>query len=318
MTASFLSPVVKRLLAEHGLDPAVITGTGADGRVTKADVLRHVAHRSPTPAARPPDPARTATDPPVRVSTSADPEQIEAIPFTPIRRVIAEHMVRSLATSAHTLVVVEVDYDTVDRVRRPAKEQFRQSEGFGLTYLPFIVLAASAALGEFPQINATVGTNARGDLELRVHRTVSVGVAVDLDFRGLIVPVIRDVSALTLTELAREITTAARRAQNKELTNDDLVGGTFTITNAGGFGTLITGPIINQPQVAILSTDGVKIRPVAVPNPSTGAHDLAFHPIGNLALTFDHRAFDGAYASAFLARTRDILETLDWQQELER
>jgi 2-oxoglutarate dehydrogenase E2 component (dihydrolipoamide succinyltransferase) len=219
-------------------------------------------------------------------------------------------MVRSQDTSAHTLVVVEVDYSGVEKVRTAAKDRFRNDEGFGLSYLPFIARAVVDAIEEFPRINASVGND-----ELIVHRYVNLGIAVDLNFEGLIVPVVHDADTKRLRALAREISDLAGRARGKKLGADDISGGTFTITNPGGYGTLLTFPIINQPQVAILSTDGVKMKPVAVELPD-GTWGVAVHPVGVLALAFDHRANDGAYASAFLAKLKEIVETRDWAQEL--
>jgi len=166
------------------------------------------------------------------------------------------------------------------------------------------------AIHDFPHVNATVGDN-----ELIVHHYVNLGVAVDLAHEGLIVPVVHDADDKRLRALARAIADLAGRARAKKLSADDISGGTFTITNPGGYGTFLTAPIISQPQVAILSTDGVKQKPVAVALPG-GGYGVAVHPVGNLAVSFDHRAIDGAYASAFLARLRDILETRDWSQEL--
>ncbi|HMC39257.1 MAG TPA: 2-oxo acid dehydrogenase subunit E2, partial [Acidimicrobiales bacterium] len=258
-------------------------------------------------------PARAAVPAPARpapVPVTRAGERDEVIPFSNIRRRTAEHMVRSKATSAHTLVVVEADYEGVDRVRRAAKDRFREEEGFGLTYLPFVARATVDVLRDFPHLNASVG-----DDELIVHHYVNLGIAVDLDFEGLIVPVIHDADGVRLRSIARAIVELASRARSKKLTADDIAGGTFTITNPGPFGTLITAPIINQPQVAILSTDGVRKKPVAVELPD-GSDGIAVHPVGNLAISFDHRAVDGAYASAFLARLRDTIETRDWSQEL--
>ncbi len=305
---SFLSPAVRRRLAETGLDPSGISGTGIGGRISLRDVERALVEGPPAASAPKPAPASAATRPaaPAPVATTGD----ETIPFSPIRRATAEHMVRSLATSAHTLVVVEVDYAGVDVARIPAKEAFRAEHGASLTYLPFIARATVDALRRFPQINAVVG-----DDELIVKRDINLGFAVDLDFEGLIVPVVHHADRYRLPALASEMAAKAARARERALTTDDVSGGTFTITNAGGFGTLITGPIINQPQVAILSTDGVATRPVAVPDGS-GGHALGFHPVGNLAVSFDHRAFDGAYASAFLADIRDQLQDRDWEVEL--
>ena len=206
---------------------------------------------------------------------------------------------------------MECDYSGVDAVRQPVKQRFREREGYGLTYLPFVARAVIDAVGEYPHVNASL----LGE-QLHVYGRVNLGIAVDLDFEGLVVPVVRDARDLRVRGLARALTSAAERAHARALGPDDVTGGTFTITNAGGYGTFITGPIINQPQVAILSTDGVRMRPVAVPDPNGDGWSVTVHPVGNLALSFDHRAFDGAYASAFLRRVVDILETRDWSTEL--
>ena len=277
---SFRSPVVRRLAAEHDLDLSGLTGTGAGGRVTRDDVLAAVAS------------AEGAGDAP------ADPD-VEHVVFTPLRRTIAERMTASLATAAHTLVVADVDYQAVAGPR----------EAGGFTWLPFIARAVIDALADFPLVNARVA----GD-GLDVHTSVHLGIAVDLDFQGLVVPVVRGADRLRLPALAEAIAERSAAARARSIGPDDMAGGTFTLTNAGRYGTLLTGPIINQPQVAILSTDGVKVRPVAV-ELGDGGYGLAFHPVGNLALSFDHRAMDGAYASAFLARVRELLETRDWWAE---
>jgi 2-oxoglutarate dehydrogenase E2 component (dihydrolipoamide succinyltransferase) len=315
-SAKVLSPVVRRLIAEHNLDPDTIEGTGSGGRITRADVLAVVEGGGAKPKeAAPPAAAAKPDAPPPPAEASPAPKIAaghgdEKIAFSNIRKRTAEHMVRSLSTSAHTLVVTEVDYENVERTRVPAKDQFKAEEGVSLSYLPFIARAVIDAIREFPHVNASVGEN-----ELIVHHYVNLGIAVDLNFEGLIVPVIHDADGKRLRALAREISDLANRARSKKLGADDISGGTFTITNAGGYGTMLTGPIINQPQVAILSTDGVKMKPVAV---AVGDDDwaVAVHPIGNLAISFDHRAYDGAYAAAFLAKVREILETRDWQQEL--
>ena len=303
-----LSPLVRRLLAENDLDADDIQGTGIEGRITRNDVMTHLdkaGSRTGTakPAAsRPAAPAAKATP----RAGGAD----EVIPFSNIRKRTAEHMVRSQATSAHVLIAIEVDYDAVDRVRLAEKDAFKAEEGFSLTYLPFISRAVGDALHDFPHLNASVGDN-----ELIVHRAVHLGIAVDINFEGLIVPVVHDADGKRMRAIAREISDLATRARSKKLNADEISGGTFTITNPGGHGTFMTAAVINQPQVAILATDGVKKRPVVVELPD-GSDAIAIHPVGNLALSFDHRAFDGAYASAFLARCRDILETRDWSQEL--
>jgi 2-oxoglutarate dehydrogenase E2 component (dihydrolipoamide succinyltransferase) len=294
----FLSPVVKALLAEHGLAPGDVVGTGRDGRITRADVLAAAANRRATvgvPTAAGAGAPGTVAYPPAE--PGADDEVVE---FTKARRNTAEHMVRSLATSAHTLVATEVDYHGVDGVRRSA----------GLSFLPFVARAVVDAVADFPNVNSSVGDDA-----LIVHRHVHLGVAVDVDFQALVVPVVKDADAKRLPALAEEIAEQAAKARAKRLTADDLAGGTFTLTNVGSYGTLVTAPVINQPQVAILSTDGVKMRPVALKAPN-GEWTIGVHPMGNLCLSFDHRAYDGAYAAAFLARVREILETRDWSQEV--
>jgi pyruvate dehydrogenase E2 component (dihydrolipoamide acetyltransferase) len=319
-----LSPVVRRLLKEHELSPEEIRPTGAGGRITRADVLAVIDARGaggpPPPGGTPareapaPAPARqpAAEAPAPAAAGDGKPtsRRDETIAFTNIRRRTAEHMRRSLDTSAHTLVVIEVDYDNVDKARLPARARFKEEEGFSLTYLPFVARAVVDAIRDFPHVNSSVGEN-----ELVVHHYVNLGIAVDLNLEGLIVPVVHDADDKRLRALAREISGLAARARARKLSADDISGGTFTITNPGGYGTLITAPIINQPQVAILSSDGVRQKPVAVALPG-GGYGVAVHPVGNLAIAFDHRAVDGAYASAFLARVRDVLETRDWAQEL--
>ena len=314
-----LSPVVRRLVAEHNLDPAQIQGTGAGGRITRSDVLGLIDQRNggaPSPArgapagARAAAPESAAPSPAAAVAAATPGEHDTVVPFTNIRRRTAEHMVRSKQTSAHTMVAVEVDYSGVDKVRNAEKDAFKEAEGFSLTYLPFISRAVIDALEEFPNVNSSVGDDA-----LIVHHDVNLGIAVDLDFEGLLVPVIHNADTKRLRALAREITGLAAKARAKRLTMDDISGGTFTITNAGPFGTFITVPVINQPQVAILSTDGVRKRPVAIELPD-GSDGIAIHPVGNLVLSWDHRAFDGAYASAFVAAVKRVIETRDWASEL--
>jgi pyruvate dehydrogenase E2 component (dihydrolipoamide acetyltransferase) len=329
-----LSPVVRRLVAEHDLDPSEIPGTGQEGRITRADVLAYLdkgaaaAKQAPAPASArqpaeqaPPQPAgptpvapvapgRAAATPQPAAPTVRAGGDDEIVPFSNIRRRTAEHMVRSQATAAHVLIAAEVDFVGVERARRAVRDSFKAKEGFSLTYLPFVARAVVDAIAEFPHVNASVG-----DDELIVHRRVHLGIAVDLNFEGLIVPVVRDADDKRLPAIARTISDLARRARSRELTADDISGGTFTITNPGPFGTFLTAAVINQPQVAILATDGVKKRPVAVELPD-GSDAVVVHPVGNLALSFDHRAFDGAYAAAFIARCKEILETRDWSDEL--
>jgi 2-oxoglutarate dehydrogenase E2 component (dihydrolipoamide succinyltransferase) len=301
---------VRRLIAERGLDPSQIAGTGEGGRITRRDVMNASARGGPTapPAAPPsapsvPTPAQVAAP---RTVLRGD----EQIPFDNIRRRTAEHMVRSKGTSAHVYTSVEVDFEHVDRARHSHQDEWRRDEGFSLTYLPFIVRAFCDAVRDYPAVNASV----EGET-LVVHHDVHLGIAVDLDFKGLIAPVIRDADGKRLRLIAREIRDLAGRARSKQLGPDEIIGGTFTLTNMGPFGTLMTLPIINQPQVAILATDSIRKKPVVVEGPD-GDDAIAIHPVGVLALTWDHRAFDGAYAASFLNALREILETRDWAPEL--
>jgi len=218
-------------------------------------------------------------------------------------------MTRSKATSAHALIAIEVDYDNVDRARKPAKDEFKAQEGVNLTYLPFVARAVIDALREFPQLNASVGDDA-----LIVHHDVHLGFAVDLSFEGLVVPVVHNADTKRLRAIARQVADLADRARSKKLTPDDIASGTFTITNVGSYGTVSAAPIINHPQVAILSVDGIRMRPAAVPGPG-GEWAIAVRPLGNLSLAFDHRVFDGAYAAAFLDRVRTELQERDWSAE---
>ncbi|MGH9298593.1 MAG: dihydrolipoamide acetyltransferase family protein, partial [Acidimicrobiales bacterium] len=323
--SSLLSPVVRKLLAENAIDPSELKATGAGGRITRSDVLSYIDNRAASggsaasAASAAPSTAggrgqAAASGAPAPVAASFPPaapgERDEVVPFTNIRRLTAEHMVRSKATSAHTLVGIEADYEGIERVRRVHKERFKEVEGMSLTYLPFVARAVVDVLRDYPQLNASVGEGA-----LLVHRDVHLGIAVDMDRQGLIVPVVRNADGQSLRGLARAIGDLAERARTRRLSADDVVGGTFTITNPGPFGTFITAPIINQPQVAILSTDGVKRRPVVV-TAKDGTEAIAVHSVGMLAMSFDHRAVDGAYASAFMRELAREIETRDWSAEL--
>lgn len=281
--ATSLSPVLRRLLDENHLDADSIRGTGTEGRLTRHDVETAIAG----------------------AATASNDVDDEVIPFTKARRLTAEHMIRSKATSAHTLMVKEVDFERVEMQRRRYGATFSEREGFTLTYLPFIAVAVLAALRAFPRINASVGND-----ELIVHRHLNLGIAVDLDGDGLVVPVIRDADQYDVFSIARRIRELAHGARTKKLTIDDMSGGTFTITNPGPFGTLLTGAVINQPQIAILATDGISRKPVVVTS-ATGEESIAIHSVGLLALTFDHRAIDGATAARFLAHVAATLNDSD-------
>jgi pyruvate dehydrogenase E2 component (dihydrolipoamide acetyltransferase) len=280
-----LSPAVRRLVAENGLDIAQIRGTGRDGRVKRNDILSHLQDHQAVAATL----HRAA----------------EIVPFSTMRKRIAEHMVRSKATSAHVLQAVEVDFLGVDTARGALKDAWKKREGTSLTYLPFIVRAVALALPEFPHLNAHVV----GD-SLTVYKAINLSLAVDLDGGGVVAPVIKNAAALRVPEIAHVIARIAERARTNALKPDDMTEGTYSITNNGSFGTFITAPVINQPQVAILSVDGVNRRPWVVADDK--GERIEIRPVGILAHSFDHRAVDGAYSGAYLRRVKQILESREW------
>ena len=289
-----LSPVVRRLLSEHGLDADLIKGTGRGGRITRDDVVEYVEQNKLVDESRSND--------------SSDDQS--TIPFDNIRKITADHMVLSKQLSPHVLQAVEADFYKIDAIRSSIQEEWKSKNGFSLTYLPFIVRAICETLKEFPRINAEVKENS-----LIVYDKINIGIAVDLDFEGLLVPVIKNAASKSLIELAKEINDLSSRARQKKLLPEDMAGGTYTISNSGPFGTLITAPIINQPQVAILSMDGVTKKPVVITGES--GDSIAIRPIGILAQSFDHRAFDGAYSAAFLRKLSDRIKDNNWEIELE-
>jgi pyruvate dehydrogenase E2 component (dihydrolipoamide acetyltransferase) len=308
------SPVVRQLANDHGIDLDAVTPTGSGGRITRADVEQAIQAGgarlagpavAPTAGPVPTAPTGRAVAPSPRSGTG---DTVEAL--NNIRRRTGEHMVQSKATSPHAYTIVEVDYENVERVRRRHRDDWKATEGFSLTYLPFISRAVIDALHDYPHLNASVG-----DGELIVHNYVNLAVAIDLDFEGLLAPVVHDADEKRLRGLARDIDDLATRARSKRLSVDDITGGTFTLSNSGSFGSYLVLPIINQPQVAILSTDGITRKPVVVTGPD-GTEAIAIHSVGLLGLSWDHRAFDGAYAAAFLREVKTIIETRDWEAEL--
>jgi pyruvate dehydrogenase E2 component (dihydrolipoyllysine-residue acetyltransferase) len=290
-----LSPVVRRLLAEHTLDLKAIAGTGRNGRITREDVLNHIGQGAAE---------RSTVARPAARSDSGN------VQLTNIRRRTAEHMAKSWTTVPHVLQVVEADFSRVDQARRAAGATWKNREGYTLTYLPFIAHAIVATLAKFPWLNSSVS----GD-HLVVHPRVNLGIAVDLSLEGLLVPVVKDASGKSLPALARAINDLASRARANKLRPDDMTEGTYTVSNNGAFGTLITAPIISPPQVAILSTDAISKRPVVIEGPD--GDSIAIRPVGMLAQTFDHRAVDGAYAASFLKEVKKTIETRDWKRDLE-
>ena len=322
-----LSPVVRRLVNEHGLDPDAITGSGPGGRITRDDVLDHIdatgatsqgstpapasaAPAGPPPAAPAPSPAPSPAPAASSAPAPSAGERDTTVPLSKIRRLTGDHMVMSKATSPHAFSVVEVDFANVDVVRGKVKAEWKNTHGFSLTYLPFIARAVIDGLSEFPHLNASVGES-----DLIVHNYIDLGIAVDLDYDGLLAPVVRDAETKRLAAIASEISDLADRARTRKLSPDEISGGTFTLSNNGSAGSVLTMPIINQPQVAIISTDAIVRKPVVTTGPD-GGEAIAIHPVGNLAMSWDHRAFDGAYAARFLARVKEILESKDWSTEL--
>ena len=315
-----LSPVVRRLVNEHNLSVDSIAGTGPGGRITREDVLDHIdkiatgatpAAPAAAPAPRPvvATPAPTASAPRVAAPVVRVGERDDVVALSKIRQLTGAHMTMSLSVSPHALSVVEVDYANVDNTRAKTKEEFKSAEGFSLTYLPFISRAVVDALVDFPHMNASISGT-----DLIVHRYVDLGIAVDIEGLGLLVPVVRSAEGKRLRAIAREISDLATRAKTRKLSPDEIQGGTFTISNNGSAGSVLTMAIINQPQVAILSTDAIVRKPVVVNVPG-GGESIAIHPVGHLAMSWDHRAFDGAYAASFLVRVKEILETRDWSSE---
>jgi 2-oxoglutarate dehydrogenase E2 component (dihydrolipoamide succinyltransferase) len=354
---TFVSPVVARIAAEHGVDPNAVQGTGAGGRVTKKDILAFIeaggpasteasepapatpaeaplvdrlaaAAAQPAEAAPPPaQPAPPAAPPAPPAAPPAPPAAPPAPPaarppapapvaegelgpgesaeaMTAMRRGVMEHMRRSLDTSAHVTSAIEVDMSRVVAAREQLKKEYQASYGVNPTYLAFIAQAAVETLADWPWVNGEI----RGE-KVITRSYVNLGIAVALeDGKGLIVPVIRNAEGLNLLGVARAIADLAERARTKKLMPDDVQGGTFTITNPGGFGTFHGTPIINQPQVGILGTYAVVKRPWVVQD-ELGGDVIAIRPLMNLTLTYDHRLVDGAYAGGFLRDLRERLES---------
>jgi len=304
-----LSPAVRRLAAEYRLDLKAVPGSGRNGRITRRNVLEFIQRQKTAPAPAASAGAAPAARAPAPAPIGPPPAGAKTVPFTRIRKLTAEHMVRSKATSPHVLQAVEVDFQRVDIVRKTVRDAWKAKHGYSLTYLPFIGNAVCRALEDFPNLNSSV----HGD-SLILHPSVNLGIAVDLGAEGLVAPVIKNADRMSVAQLADAIAEIAQRSRAGKVKPDDFQGGTYTLSNSGTFGTLITAPIINQPQVAILSTDGVRKKPVVVE--TSEGDSIAIRPVGVLAQSFDHRAVDGAYSAAFLDRVRKIIETSNWVVEV--
>jgi 2-oxoglutarate dehydrogenase E2 component (dihydrolipoamide succinyltransferase) len=325
---SFVSPVVARIASEHGVDVSSVPGTGRGGRVTKKDILAFVESGAPAqapaqaPAPAPAAPAAAPAAPPAQAPAAAPAPAPAAATATPtaelaaageslepvsaMRRGIAEHMRRSLDTSAHVTSAIEVDMSKVVAIRKKLKPEYQQAYGVNLTYLAFVARATVETLRDFPWINGEL----RGD-QIVTRKYVNLGFAVELaDGKGLIVPVLKHSEGLNLLGIARGVVDIAQRARDKKLLPDDVQGGTFTITNPGGYGTFHGTPVISQPQAGILGTYAVVKRPWVVQD-ELGQDVIAIRPIMNLTLTYDHRLIDGALAGRFLRDLREKLESWD-------
>ncbi|HZT93632.1 MAG TPA: 2-oxoglutarate dehydrogenase, E2 component, dihydrolipoamide succinyltransferase [Gaiellaceae bacterium] len=325
---AFVSPVVARIAGEHGIDPSQVPGTGSGGRVTKKDILAFVESggaqqeqvapaeetpqaeappaQAPAPAqAPPPKPPAPA---PVAAGETLPGETVE--PMTAMRRGIAEHMRRSLDTAAHVTSAIEVDFSRIVAVRSRLKKEYEAAYGVNPTYLAFVAKASVETLRDYPYVNAEM----RGD-SIVTRNFVNLGIAVELEEgKGLIVPVIRNAEGLNLLGIARGIAEIAAKARNKQLVPDDVQGGTFTITNPGGYGTFHGTPVISQPQSAILGTYALVKRPWVVED-ENGNDAIAIKPMMNITLTYDHRLVDGALAGRFLRDLRGRLEAWEGDGE---
>jgi pyruvate dehydrogenase E2 component (dihydrolipoamide acetyltransferase) len=306
-----LSPLVRKMAREYGIDLRQVKGTGAGGRITKQDLdaymsaqgARTMAQATPPPAP-PPAPAPTAMVqvPPAIPIPRAEMPRTRIEPMSVMRTKIAEHMVMSKRVSAHVTTVHKTDMTRIARLRERHKAEFQQRHGYSLTFLPFVTAAAVEAIHQYPLLNASIeGSN------IIYHNEVNIGIAVALD-NGLIVPVIRNADEKNVAGLQRAIVDLSTRARSRQLKPDEVQGGTFSITNFGSFGSVFATPVINQPQVAILGVGTVEKVPVVVDDA------IAIRSVAYLALTFDHRLIDGALADQFTGKVKSILE--NWSEEV--
>lgn len=301
-----ITPLARRLIQQNGLDAQELAARKrAEGgaRIAARDVEAALSARGA------PAPAPSRVPEPTPIMTRAPAADGKSVPLNRIRQQTGKHLAESWRTAPHVFQAVEIDFSAVSRARDTHKAAFRERHGADLTFLPFIARATCLALAAFPQVNAILD----GD-RLVLSSDVNLGIAVDLSHDGLVVPVVRQAQNLNLAGLAQAITRLVESARAGRLTPDEMRGGTYTISNNGAFGTLFTAPIINLPQVAILSTDAIRKRPVVVETEYGDA--IVARPVGIVAQSFDHRAFDGAYSAAYLGRLKQIIETRDWAAEL--
>ena len=301
---SFVSPVVARIASEHGIDPSQVPGTGSGGRVTKKDIQAFIDSGAPAAPAAPAPAAAPAQAQPAQ-TPAGEPQLGESFePMSAMRRGIADHMRKSLDTSAHVTSAIEVDMSRVVAIRAKLKKEYESAYGVNPTYLAFIARATVETLRDYPYVNGEI----RSD-KIVTKSFVNLGFAVELaDGKGLIVPVVRNAETLNLLGMAKGIADIAKRARDKQLTPDDVSGGSFTITNPGGYGTFHGTPVISQPQAGILGTYAIVKRPWVITD-DNGADAIAIRSIMNLTLTYDHRLVDGALAGRFLRDLRERLQT---------
>ena len=305
---SYVTPIVRKLASENGVDLARVSGTGVGGRIRKEDVMAAISR--PTQVAASPAAQTFSAPSEVRTqSVAVSPLRGTTVSMSRLRKVIAARMLESLSVSAQLTTVIEVDITKIARLREKAKATFEGREGVKLTYLPFFAVAVCEALKQHPVVNASV----EGD-QITYHGAEHLGIAVDTE-RGLLVPVIRDAGDLNMGGIARRIVDVASRTRDNKISPDDLGGGTFTITNTGSRGALFDTPIINQPQVAILGVGAVVKRPMVVKG-EDGGETIAIRSMVYLALSYDHRIVDGADAARFLTTLKDRLEEGRFESDL--
>jgi pyruvate dehydrogenase E2 component (dihydrolipoamide acetyltransferase) len=312
-----ISPLVRRLADENDVSLDDVEGTGTGGRIRKADVMKYVETRKSKPAAKPAasaEPAPEEAKPAAKEAARGEPsvrevaEREELVPWTNIRRRTAEHMVASSRETARAWNAVEADWTNIVKLREAAKDSFKEREGFSLTYMPFLARVLCDTLLDMPEVNATYDEENQGN---RVRHYVNLGIAVALEGGGLIVPVVKGADEKNIVGLARDISDVATRARSKKLSPDDLAGGTFTITNPGPFGSIISVPIIPRGQTAIVGFEAIKKRVIV-----TDDDAIAIRSMGFLSLSWDHRIIDGAEAARFLSKLVEAVETTDFTAEL--
>ncbi|MDO5677831.1 MAG: 2-oxoglutarate dehydrogenase, E2 component, dihydrolipoamide succinyltransferase, partial [Propionibacteriaceae bacterium] len=308
---TYVTPLVRKLAKEHNVDLSSVKGTGVGGRIRKQDVIDAAEAAKQAPAAAP-APAAAAPAAPAAKAAPVAASQVRGTTekLSRLRKVIASRMVSSLQNSAQLTATVEVDLTAISHIRNQVKDDFKRREGASLSYLPFIVMAATEALKQFPVVNATIDTEAG---TMTYADGEHVGIAVDTE-RGLLVPVIKNAGDLNLTGLAKKIADLAARTRDSKVGPDELSGGSFTITNYGSAGTLFDTPIVNQPEVAILGTGALVKRPVVVED-RFGTESIAIRHMMYLSLSYDHRLIDGAVAARFLSAVKERLEDGDFGGE---